>query len=86
MISAIPRCIKGYHPRLRVVRWLVEGCHQLWKSAGTRVDVSRVPRRSDIEHMCVILAFIAVWLLQLCVIRSAQRGEKGLSPNGGQWL
>ncbi len=65
--------IIGYYER----RWLIEDYHKVWKSAGTWVESLRMQSRENLTRMCVILAFIAVRLLQLRFIKevSAAQGE-----------
>jgi hypothetical protein len=45
-------------------RWRVEEFHKAWKS-GTRVEHARLQAVSNLERLAVILAFVAVRLLQL---------------------
>ena len=65
--------IIGYYER----RWLIEDYHKVWKSAGTRVEALRMQSRENLTRMSVILAFIAVRLLQLRFIKEepAAQGE-----------
>lgn len=58
-------------------RWLIEDYHKVWKSAGTRVEALRMQSRENLTRMSVILAFIAVRLLQLRFIKEdpAAQGE-----------
>lgn len=46
-------------------RWKIEEYHKAWKSGGTQVEKQRMQRADNLERMAVILAFIAVRLLQL---------------------
>jgi hypothetical protein len=57
--------IVGYYER----RWFIEDYHKVWKSAGPRVEALRMQSRENLTRMSVILAFIAVRLLQLRFIK-----------------
>lgn len=46
-------------------RWKIEEYHKAWKSGGTQVEKQRMQSAQNLERMAVILAFIAVRLLQL---------------------
>jgi transposase-like protein len=46
-------------------RWKIEEFHKAWKSGGTQIEQSRLQSVGNLERMAVILAFIAVRLLQL---------------------
>lgn len=46
------------------LRWRIEEFHKAWKS-GTRVEHRRMQRASNLERMALILAFVAVRLLQI---------------------
>ena len=46
-------------------RWKIEEFHKAWKSGGTQIEKSRLQSVGNLERMAVILAFIAVRLLQL---------------------
>ncbi len=61
-------------------RWLIEEYHKVWKSAGTQVEALRMQSRANLERMSVILAFIAVRLLQLRFLQE-QGGETQSSEN-----
>lgn len=50
-------------------RWLIEDYHKVWKSNGTAVEDLRMQSRENLERMSVILAFIAVRILQLRFIK-----------------
>lgn len=65
------REIIGYYER----RWLIEDYHKVWKSAGTQVEALRMQSRDNLTRMCVILAFIAVRLLQLRFIKEDPGAE-----------
>ncbi|WP_404835118.1 IS4 family transposase [Aeromonas media] len=72
-------------------RWLIEDYHKVWKSAGTRVEGLRMQSRGNLERMSVILAFIAVRLLQLRFIKveqaqGVQRCDKVLSTKSWKLL
>lgn len=47
------------------LRWRVEEFHKAWKSAGTQVEAFRHQKRTTLEKVIVITAFVAVRLLQL---------------------
>lgn len=47
------------------LRWRVEDFHKVWKSGGTDVEELRLQQPDHIERMAVIMAFVAVKLLQL---------------------
>ena len=55
------RRIVGYYE----ARWKIEEFHKAWKSGGTQIEKSRLQSVGNLERMAVILAFIAVRLLQL---------------------
>lgn len=46
-------------------RWRVEDYHKAWKATGCRVEHQRLQDPANLERMAVILAFVAVRLLQL---------------------
>lgn len=46
-------------------RWKIEEYHKAWKSGGTQVERQRMQRAENLERMAVVLAFVAVRLLQL---------------------
>lgn len=46
-------------------RWLIEEFHKAWKSGGTQVEDLRMQSKANLERMLVILALVAVRLLQL---------------------
>lgn len=47
------------------LRWRIEEFHKAWKSDGAQVETLRLEKAEHIERMGVMLAFIAVRLLQL---------------------
>jgi hypothetical protein len=47
------------------MRWKIEEYHKAWKSGGTQVEKQRMQTADNLERMAVILAFVAVRLLQL---------------------
>ena len=47
------------------LRWRIEDFHKVWKSDGTQVEKLRLQTKANIERMSVILAFVAVRLMQL---------------------
>lgn len=47
------------------LRWRVEDFHKAWKTGGTDVEGCRLQNAENIERLAVILAFIAVRILQL---------------------
>lgn len=47
------------------LRWRVEDFHKVWKSGGTHVEALRLQQAEHLERMAVIMAFVAVKLLQL---------------------
>ena len=55
------RRIVGYYE----ARWKIEEFHKAWKSGGTQIEKSRLQSAGNLERMAVILAFIAIRLLQL---------------------
>jgi hypothetical protein len=55
------RRIVGYYE----ARWKIEEFHKAWKSGGTQVEKRRMQTADNLERLAVILAFIAVRLLQL---------------------
>lgn len=55
------KTIVGYYE----ARWKIEEYHKAWKSGGTQVEKLRMQSAGNIERMAVILAFVAVRLLQL---------------------
>ncbi len=46
-------------------RWRIEEFHLAWKSGGTQVEKQRMQTADSLERMSVMLAFVAVRLLQL---------------------
>lgn len=46
-------------------RWLIEDYHKAWKSGGTHIEELRMQNKQNLEKMSVILAFIAVRIMQL---------------------
>jgi len=67
-------------------RWLIEDYHKAWKSGGTHIEELRMQSKQNLEKMAVILAFIAVRVMQLRLIghrnhpRSSESCEILLSP------
>jgi hypothetical protein len=59
--AADARRIVGYYE----ARWKIEEFHKAWKSGGTQVEKRRMQTADNLERLAVILAFIAVRLLQL---------------------
>jgi len=47
------------------LRWKIEEFHKVWKTDGTQVEKLRLQHRENIERMSIILAFVAVRLMQL---------------------
>jgi hypothetical protein len=47
------------------LRWRIEEFHKVWKSDGTQVESLRMQSRENLERIAVVLAFVAVRLLQL---------------------
>jgi hypothetical protein len=47
------------------LRWRVEDFHKAWKSSGTAVEELRLQQADNIRRIAVIMAFVAVRLLQL---------------------
>lgn len=47
------------------LRWRIEEFHKVWKSDGTQVEKLRMQHKANLERMAVILAFIAIRLMQL---------------------
>lgn len=58
-LAAVRRVLRYYQ-----LRWRVEEFHKAWKS-GARVEQRRMHSAENLERIAVILAFIAVRLLQL---------------------
>lgn len=63
-------CVNSAEDARRIVsyyeaRWKIEEFHKAWKSGGTQIEKSRLQSVGNLERMAVILAFIAVRLLQL---------------------
>ena len=63
-------CVNSAEDARRIVsyyeaRWKIEEFHKAWKSGGTQIEKSRLQSAGNLERMAVILAFIAVRLLQL---------------------
>ena len=46
-------------------RWKIEDFHKVWKSEGTGVEALRMQYADNLERMSVIMAFIAIRLMQL---------------------
>lgn len=57
--EAVQRIVRDYE-----LRWRIEDYHKAWKS-GVGVERQRLQRASNLERMLVIIAFVAVRLLQL---------------------
>ena len=51
--------------RVAQLRWKIEEFHLAWKSGGAQVEKQRMQTADNLERMAVILAFVAVRLLQL---------------------
>ncbi len=47
------------------LRWRVEDFHKAWKSSGTDVEELRLQHPDNIKRVAVIMAFVAIRLLQL---------------------
>ena len=47
------------------LRWRVEDFHKAWKSSGTDVEELRLQHPDNIQRVAVIMAFVAVRLLQM---------------------
>lgn len=47
------------------LRWKIEEFHLAWKSGGAQVEKQRMQTADNLERMAVMLAFVAVRLLQL---------------------
>lgn len=60
------------------LRWRIEDFHKAWKS-GAKVEGLRLQSRENLERMAVVLAFIAVRLLQL---REVLEHPGAVSPEG----
>lgn len=58
------------------LRWRIEDFHKVWKSGGTQVEKLRMQTRENMERMAVILAFIAVRLMQLKEIITTDSSEQ----------
>ena len=68
--------IETYADACRVIdiytkRWLIEDFHKAWKS-GTNVEDRRMQSADNLERIAVILAFVAVRLLQLRVLKKQE--------------
>jgi hypothetical protein len=57
--AAVGEVLRAY-----TLRWRVEEFHKAWKS-GTRVEHARLQSAGNLQRLAVILAFVAVRLLQL---------------------
>ena len=60
--------------RYYALRWRVEDFHKAWKS-GTRVEERRMQSAGNLERTAVILAFVAVRLLQLQECAQGRQAE-----------
>ena len=60
-------------------RWRIEEFHKAWKS-GTQVEGLRPRTAENLERGVVLLAFVAIRLLQLRELVYPQRGPDGASP------
>lgn len=60
-------------------RWRIEEFHKAWKS-GTRVEELRPRSAKNLERGVVILAFVAIRLLQLQELVYSLRGELAQQP------
>ena len=47
------------------LRWRIEDFHKAWKSEGTQVEARRMQSPDNLERIAVMLAFVAVRLMQL---------------------
>lgn len=47
------------------LRWRIEDFHKAWKSGGAQVEKRRMHTADNLERMAVILAFVAVRVMQL---------------------
>jgi hypothetical protein len=61
------------------LRWRVEEFHKAWKSAGTQVEAFRHHKRTTLEKIIVITAFVAVRLLQLRDLVGHKEKSKSIS-------
>lgn len=66
------RTIVGYYE----TRWKIEEYHKAWKTGGTQVEKIRMQSAGNIERMAVILAFVAVRLLQLREVGTDKKTSK----------
>ena len=58
------------------LRWRIEEFHKVWKSDGTQVEKLRMQTKVNMERMVVILAFVAVLLMQLKELAQNQEEAK----------
>jgi hypothetical protein len=58
------------------LRWRIEEFHKVWKSDGTQVEKLRMQTKGNMERMTVILAFVAVLLMQLKELAQNQEEAK----------
>lgn len=55
------------------LRWRVEDFHKAWKSGGTGVEALRLQTKDNLKRTAIIMAFVAVRLLQMREIFSQAR-------------
>ena len=63
--------------RFYELRWRIEEFHQAWKSGATCVEDQRLQSPQRLERMAVILAFVAVRVMQLREVLHEPRGGTG---------
>ena len=61
------------------LRWRIEEFHKVWKSDGTQVEKLRMQNKANMERIAVILAFVAVRLMQLKELALNQEEAKNSS-------
>ena len=73
-VEAVQRVLRYY-----TWRWRVEDFHKAWKS-GAGVEARRMQSAQNLERMAVILAFIAVRLLQLREVLERPPSDRHRAP------
>jgi hypothetical protein len=64
-------------------RWRIEDFHKAWKS-GAKVEGLRMQGADNLERMAVVLAFIAVRLLQLREVLELPQAQPDKAPSPGR--
>ena len=66
-------------------RWRIEEFHLAWKSGGTQVEKQRMQTADNLERMSVVLAFVAVRLIQIREVVMEKTDAKQHACTGNLW-